>query len=193
MSSLLAVSRAIDALLRTVAHLGAWFFIACIVTICFDVVTRKFGFQLNIAGYDLGSTRLQELEWHFHGALFLTWLGYAYVKNAHVRIDILTGGLPARKQAWFELLGCLIFALPYLYVALPFAWDFVALSFAQNESSSAPTGLPKRWIIKAFLFYGFVSVFLAVVSVMIRRFVYLFGSPEDAELAMPGGVAGSAH
>jgi TRAP-type mannitol/chloroaromatic compound transport system permease small subunit len=193
MAALLALSRAIDAILRTVAHLGAWFFIACIVTICFDVVSRKMGFQLNLFGVDLGSTRLQELEWHWHGALFLTWLGYAYVKNAHVRIDIVTGGLSARKQAWLELLGCCIFALPYLYVALPFAWDFLALSFVQNESSNAPTGLPMRWIIKAFLFYGFVSVLMGVVSVMIRRFVFLFGSPDQAELAMPDDAPGSAH
>ena len=32
MTALLALSRAIDALLRIVAHAGAWFFIACIIT-----------------------------------------------------------------------------------------------------------------------------------------------------------------
>lgn len=193
MNALLALSRAIDALLRTVAHMGAWFFIACIFTICFDVVSRKLGFQLNVFGVDLGSTRLQELEWHFHGALFLTWLGYAYVKNAHVRIDVLTNNLSARKQAWLELFGCVVFALPYLAVALPFAYSFLALSFSQWEGSNAPTGLPMRWIIKAFLFYGLLSVLLAVISVMCRRIVFLFGSPALSEAAMPGGVAGSAH
>jgi TRAP-type mannitol/chloroaromatic compound transport system permease small subunit len=192
MTALLALSRAIDTVLRIVAHAGAWFFIACIITICFDVITRKFGFQLNIAGIDLGSTRLQELEWHFHGALFLTWLGYAYVKNAHVRIDVLTGNLPKRKQAWLELIGCLIFALPYLAVAVPYAWDFVALAYAQNEGSNSPTGLPKRWIIKAFLFYGMISVAAAVLSVAIKNLVFLFGSPDHAEQALPG-AAKSAH
>jgi TRAP-type mannitol/chloroaromatic compound transport system permease small subunit len=188
---LLALSRAIDTVLRIVAHAGAWFFIACIITICFDVITRKFGFQLNIGGVDLGSTRLQELEWHFHGALFLTWLGYAYIKNAHVRIDVLTGGLSKRKQAGLELLGCFIFALPYLAVAVPYAWDFLALSFAQNEGSNAPTGLPKRWIIKAFLFYGMVSIAAAVISVAIKNFVFLFGSPDVAERAMAGSAKGA--
>lgn len=193
MTALLALSRAIDAVLRAVAHAGAWFFIACMITICFDVITRKFGFQLNIFGVDLGSTRLQELEWHFHGALFLTWLGYAYVRNAHVRIDILTGDLSARKQAWLELIGCIIFAMPYLIMALPYAHAFFTLSFAQWEGSAAPTGLPMRWIIKGFLYYGFLSVFAAVISVMCRRIVFLFGDAALAEQAMPGGVAGSAH
>lgn len=191
MSALLALSRAIDAVLRTIAHIGAWFFIACIITICFDVITRKFGFQLNLFGIDLGSTRLQELEWHFHGALFLTWLGYAYIKNAHVRIDVLTGGLAQHKQSWLELIGCLIFAVPYIAVALPGAWDFLTLSFAQNESSNAPTGLPKRWIIKAFLFYGMLSVAMAVLSVAIKHFVFLFGSKDIAERAL--GNVKAAH
>jgi TRAP-type mannitol/chloroaromatic compound transport system permease small subunit len=191
MRALLTLSKAIDTVLRTIALAGAWLFLACIITICFDVVTRKFGYQLNIGGIDLGSTRLQELEWHLHGALFLTWIGYAYVKNAHVRIDILTGGLAARKQAWLELLGCVLFAIPYLAVALPYSWDFMALAYIQNESSAAPTGLPKRWIIKAFLFYGMLSIAMAVVSVMIKRIVFLFGSSELAQEAMPDGTKGA--
>ena len=79
MKGLLALSNGINAMLRTIASPRSWFFIACIITICFDVLTRKFGFQLSIGGIDLGSTRLQELEWHFHGMLFLTWIGYVYV------------------------------------------------------------------------------------------------------------------
>ena len=99
MRGLLALSNAINAVLRTIAHVGSWFALACIITICFDVITRKFGFQLSVGTIDLGSTRLQEFEWHFHAMLFLTWIGYAYVKDSHVRIDIATGGLSARRQA----------------------------------------------------------------------------------------------
>jgi TRAP-type mannitol/chloroaromatic compound transport system permease small subunit len=189
MQALLSLSNAINALLRFVAHAGAWFFLACIFTICFDVVTRKFGFQFKAGGLDLGSTRLQELEWHFHSVIFLTWLGYAYVRNAHVRIDVFTGGMSARKQAWLELIGCIVFALPYLFMALPYAHDFAVLSFQQQEGSPTPNGLPLRWIIKAFLYYGFWSVLLAVISVMCRLVVYLFGPSDLAEAAMPGGVA----
>lgn len=185
MRALLTLSNGLNAILRTIAHVGVWFFIACIVTICFDVITRRFGFQLNIFGIDLGSTRLQELEWHFHGVAFLTWLGWAYVKDAHVRIDVFTNSMSVRKQAWMELIGCLIFALPYLLVALPFSHTFFMTSFWQNESSSAPNGLPYRWIIKGFLYLGFWTVLLAVISVMCRRIVFLFGSPDLASEAMP--------
>ena len=29
------------------------------------------------------------MEWHLHAALFLLALGYAYLKNSHVRIEVI--------------------------------------------------------------------------------------------------------
>ena len=187
MRALLALSNSINAILRLVAQVGAWFFLACIITICFDVITRKAGFQLRIGDVDLGSSRLQELQWHFHALLFLSWLGFTYVRDAHVRIDIATAGLSPRRQAWLELVGCLVFALPYLVVAIPFAHRFFLTSYLQGEASSAPNGLPARWIVKGALYLGFWTVLLAVISVMARRIVYLFGPPDLAQAAMPSG------
>lgn len=192
MRSLLGVSNAIDAVLGAIAKTFGWGFLVLAIVIGFDVISRKFGFQLNLFGIDLGSTRLQELEWHIHSFVFLTWIGYCYVINAHVRIDVATANLSARKQAWLELFGCLIFALPYILVALPHAWEFFHRAWVQNESSAAPNGLPWRWVVKFFLFYGFLSVFLAVVSVAIRRFVYLFG-PRDLAVEAMSGVPKTKH
>ena len=175
----------IDRVLKAVAFTFGWLFFGLVAVIVFDVITRKIGFQLSIFGIDFGSTRLQEMEWHLHGMLFLTWIGYAYIRNAHVRIDVFTAGLPERRQAWLELIGCVVFAAPYLLVALPYAYSFFLTSYFQGESSSAPNGLPMRWVIKAFLFFGFASVMLAVISVAFRRIVFLFGDPDLADRAMP--------
>ena len=179
MAFLLRIADAIEAVLRRIADAGAWAFIGCIVVITFDVVTRKFGFQLPA----LGSTRLQELEWHLHAVLFCTWLGYAYIRNAHVRIDIFIGGLSRRGRLWLELGCCIAFALPYLIVALPYALDFFLVSWRQGEGSDAPTGLPSRWVVKGFLLLGFVTVFAAVAGVLARCVVALFGTPEQAARA----------
>lgn len=185
MRALLSISRVIDTVLEAIARIFGWCFLLMAIVICFDVITRKFGFQLALFGIDLGSTRLQELEWHLHAALFLTWIGFCYVRNAHVRIDVFTGALSPRNQAWLELFGCIVFALPYVIVALPYAWDFFYEAYRQGESSSAPNGLPARFVVKFFLFFGFASILAAVISVFIRRLVFLFGSPEDAATAMP--------
>ena len=179
MSFLLRVADVVEAVLRRIADLGAWAFIACIAVITLDVVTRKFGFQFP----GLGSTRLQELEWHLHTVLFCTWLGFTYMRNSHVRIDVFIVHLSPRRKLWLELVGCLLFALPYLLVALPYAHDFALLSYTQGESSDTPNGLGYRWVVKGFLYLGFITVFMAVLGVLARCLVALFGSEQDAARA----------
>lgn len=181
MKFMLALSGAINALLECVARFFGWLFFALVGVIVWDVITRKLGFQ--IPGF--GSTPIQELEWHLHGAIFLPWLGYAYVRNVHVRIDIFTADVPPRRAAWLELFGIVVFAIPYTLVAIYFSYFFAETSFAQNESSSAPNGLDYRWIIKSFLFAGLVLLMASVVSIFCRNVVFLFGPRELAERAMP--------
>lgn len=176
MNALLRISDFVERLLKSIADIGAWAFIACIAVIVLDVVTRKFGFQIP----GLGSTPLQELEWHLHAVLFCCWLGYAYVRNAHVRIDVFTNALSRRAKLWLEIGGCLIFAIPYLSIALPYAQDFFWLSYQQGESSDAPNGLGSRWVVKLFLYVSFLTVLLAVITVIMRCFVALFGAPEQS-------------
>ncbi len=181
MTFLLALSGSIDSVLERIARTAGWLFFALVAVIVWDVITRKLGFQL--PGF--GSTPLQELEWHLHGALFLFWLGYAYVRNVHVRIDVFTAHLPRRKAAWLELVGIFAFAIPYTAVAVYFAFLFAQTSYLQNESSAAPNGLANRWIIKSCLFFGLVLLMASVVSVLCRNVVLLFGPKHLAERALP--------
>jgi len=176
---LLQFADRVEGALRRIADLGAWAFIACIVVITFDVITRKVGFQL--PGF--GSTRLQELEWHLHAVLFCTWLGYAYLRNGHVRIDVFSAPLAPRTKLWLELVCCLVFAAPYLWIALPYAYDFFMVSLRQGESSDAPTGLPYRWVVKFFLFVAFVTVAAAVAAVAARCLVALYGTQDQQRRA----------
>lgn len=183
MQRLLGLCDTVDAVLASIARLIGWLFLALVAIICFDIVTRKVGYQL--PGF--GSTPIQELEWHLHGVLFMGWLGYAYVRNVHVRIDVFTSHRPARTQAMIEVLGILVFAIPYCIVATYFSWEFAHTSWIQNESSDAPNGLPHRWIIKFCLFAGLVLLDLAVLSVLVRRIGVLRGIP-DASRDTPAAV-----
>jgi len=181
MQALLGASDAIDRFLSVVAKFFGWLFVALVVVICWDVLTRKIGFQ--IPGF--GSTPIQELEWHLHGLLFMFWLGYAYIRNVHVRIDVFTADKTPRQQAKLEVFGLIVFAIPYCLVATWFAFLFAQTSFLQNESSDAPNGLPYRYIIKSCLFLGLVLLDAAVVSVLFRKLVQLYGPPDLAARAAP--------
>lgn len=176
MRALLAIADGIDAVLQRIADWSGWLMIVLMVVICFDVVSRKLGFQIP----GMGSTRLQELEWHLHTVLFATWLGWCYVLNAHPRVDTVTAALSLRKRAWIEFIGCLAFALPYAGIVAWYGLGFVATSFASGEGSEAVIGIPQRWVIKGLFVFGLWMLVAAITSVLLRLIVFHFGGAETA-------------
>ena len=171
MERMLRVSDAIDGVLYRVAMVVGWLFVACTIVIAFDVLSRKFGFQMP----GMGSTRLQELEWHMHTALFSFWLGTAYIKNAHVRIDIAFINAKPSTHVWAEFFGCIILAIPYCLFAIYFSLDFTWIAWVDMEGSPSSNGLPYRWIPKAFISLGLILLFAGVISVLMRTMIYLWG------------------
>lgn len=184
MERMLAASDGIDAVLGKIGAAVGWLFLAATLVIIFDVLSRKFGFQIP----GMGSTRLQELEWHLHTALFSFWIGLGYIRNTHVRIDVALTKASPRTHALLELLGCLIFAIPYTVIAIYFAADFAWISFVDNEGSESANGLPWRWIPKSFILFGLVLLLVAVISVLMRVIVFLFG-PQRLRGAAAYGAA----
>jgi len=189
MELLLKVSNGLKAFVIAVGRVAAWIALVLILVILFDVITRYMkgsdwihnypGLQDFFHAIDpyASSTKLQELEWHLHGALFLLCLGYAYLKDAHVRIELLRDNFSLRVRAWVEMAGIVLGLLFYCYVVITYGFDFAERAFVRNEGSSAMTGLPQRWIIKSFLPIGFFLLALAGLSVLLRCFVFLFGPP----------------
>ncbi len=173
MDRALAASRAIERIVEKIAFAAGALFFALAALICFDVATRKFGYQ--VPGF--GSTRIGELEWHLHAALLSFWLGYAYLRNAHVRIDVVTSQLAPRLQAWLELAGCTLLALPFCLTALYFGVRYSWIAYVYNESSESISGLPYRFIPKGILTLGLALLLASVLAVMLRLAVRLFGPP----------------
>src|SRR5688572_1860030 len=128
METLLKTSEALRRMLESVARWSAWLLMVMVAVTCFDVIARKFGIPAPL-------TKLQELEWHFHAVLFSMWMGYGYTVNAHPRVDSFTEKMAWRRRAWIELLGCIIFALPYCLLVAYFSIEFVANSYALGEQS----------------------------------------------------------
>ena len=170
MELLIKLSDRLDRLITRIGKVAAWAGLALIAVTIFDVVTRRF--------LVLGSTKLQELEWHFHVVLFALCLGFAYLKDTHVRIDLVRERLSERTQWWIELLGCVLFLIPYCALVVYFAYDFTARSYLNNEISASATGLTHRWIIKAAIPIGFGLLALSGLTVLLRKVVELFGPPE---------------
>jgi TRAP-type mannitol/chloroaromatic compound transport system permease small subunit len=180
MTALLKVSEALRRMLEGIALASGWLLVVMAAVTCFDVLARKTGIPAPL-------TKLQELEWHFHAALFSLWMGYGYTINAHPRVDSFTEKMTFRGKAWIELAGCLLFALPYCALVAYHSVDFVASSFGLAEQSDSTVGLRYRWLIKGIYAVGLWLVVLGILSVMARVIVFLFGRKSQDEVNLQIG------
>ncbi|MBT5110364.1 MAG: TRAP transporter small permease subunit [Rhodospirillaceae bacterium] len=124
------------------------------------------------------STLLQELEWHFHVANFALVLGYGYIFNRHVRVDLVREKLSFRKQAWIEFFGVSFFMIPFCLMVAYFSVEYAVNAFETNEQSASLVGLSHRWAIKSILVFGMIIAALAGVAVWLQTAFALFG-PRD--------------
>ncbi len=112
-----------------------------VAVVCFDVFTR---YALNRS-----TVAAQELQWHLFSVLFLLATAYTLKHDKHVRVDIFYNGLSEKGRAWIDLLGVLLFLTPFCVFILIGSWNYVANSFAIQETSPDPGGLPYRYLLKA--------------------------------------------
>jgi TRAP-type mannitol/chloroaromatic compound transport system permease small subunit len=171
-----------------VGRYGAWLVVPVVVVTCIDVIARKAKYvdaegrthslQLWMrenVGRFLDSTVLQELEWHFHAALFCLVLGYGVIYNTHVRIDLIRDNLAFRKKAWLEFLGLTFFMIPYCALVIFFAVDYVHSSFMVGEGSVSTVGLSHRWGIKSVLVIGLLVAMIAGIAAWLQVTTILWG------------------
>lgn len=186
----LRLSNRLRAFVDLVGRWGSWLVMPMVLFTIVDVVGRKIHwlddegrlhglqvFLVSVFGRMFESTMLQELEWHFHAGLFALVLGYGYIHNAHVRVDLIRENLAFRKKAWLELFGITFFLIPFMLTILYFAIGYAHNSFLMNEQSTSTVGLTHRWIIKSVLVFGLVTVITAGVAVWLQVALVLFGDP----------------
>jgi TRAP-type mannitol/chloroaromatic compound transport system permease small subunit len=176
------ISDALRAFVDIVGRWGSWLIVPLVMVTVFDVVARKLVWiqiwLVETFGRIFESTLLQELEWHIHTALFALVLGYGYIWNTHVRVDLIRESLSFRKKAWLELLGLTFFMIPYCLIVIWFATIYAYDSWAIHEISASQVGLSHRWIIKSILVLGLIVAALSGVAVWLQVVIVLFG-PRD--------------
>lgn len=184
----LQISDALRQIVDFVGRWGSWLVIPLVVITGIDVIARKLVWHTasgDVAGVQIWlvnhvsklfeSTLMQEMEWHFHTALFALVLGYGYIYNTHVRVDLIREKLTFRKKAWLELLGVALFMIPFTLTVIWFALDYASSSYQLGEVSASTVGLSHRWIIKTILVFGLVVAALAGFAVLLQVVLVLWG------------------
>ncbi len=166
MSSLLRISRLIDWINERVGRSVMWLVLIAVVISAGNALVRKL--------FNTSSNALLEIQWYLFAAIFMLAAGYTFLRNEHVRIDVLTSRLSARGQNIVDVIGILFFLLPMAVLILWLSWPIVTTSLATGEMSQNPGGLI-RWPVKMLLPLGLGLLVLQAVSELIKRIAFLSG------------------
>lgn len=170
MGILLKLSNRIDALSRFVGKSVIWLILAATVISTGNAIARK--------AFNISSNAFLEIQWYLFAAVFLLGAGYAFLQNAHVRIDVIANKLGARVRNMVDIVGIVVFVLPLCYFMISFAWPVVHGAYVSGEMSSNAGGLI-RWPVYALVPAGFVLLALQAISELIKRIAFLKGLVPD--------------
>lgn len=170
MKFLLACAEWVDGINRRFGEIAAWaVFASCFIS-CANAFVR-FGFSNS-------SNAWLEIQWYLFAAVFLLAAGYTYLKNEHVRIDVLSGRLSARGRTWIDILGIIFFLMPWVILMLYLGVPYFHQAFVSGEMSSNAGGLI-RWPAYLLIPVGVALLGLQAISELIKRIGFLAGHCED--------------
>jgi TRAP-type mannitol/chloroaromatic compound transport system permease small subunit len=114
-----------------------------------------------------GSMWAQELEWHLLAALILLGMSYSLQRGENVRVDVFYAGFSAKTKKIIDIVSAVLtIAIALLVIWL--SWKYVGQSFAVNEKSADPGGLPYRWALKGLLPLGYSLLALQGLGQLLR-------------------------
>lgn len=138
---------ALDNGLARLSYLCGWLasiaLILMVLNVFYDVVARYAFNDVSIA--------MQEMEWHLFAVSFMLGIAYALRTDGHVRVDVFYDRWGDKAKAWVNLVGALIFVVPFALLIAYYGYSFAVESYNLGEGSADPGGLPHRWIIKSLI------------------------------------------
>ncbi|MBN9440520.1 TRAP transporter small permease subunit [Bosea sp. (in: a-proteobacteria)] len=182
MKQLLAISRFIETVNGQIGKKIAWLILVAVLVATMNAIVRKV--------FSVSSNAWLELQWMLFGAVFLLCASWTLQVKEHIRIDIVNSMLPKRVRQWIELLGHVLFLMPFALLIVYHSVPFFLRSYAINEQSLSAGGLP-QWPAKGLVVIGFVMLSFQGISEIIKQVAVMRGDLEDDEAA--GGHAAAAE
>lgn len=182
MEALTRISLSIDRFNRAIGRATAWLTLLMVLVGAYNAIARYLERDL---GVSLSSNAYLETQWYLFSVVFLLGAPYALRCGAHVRVDVLYGNVSDRTRAWIDLVGGIVFLVPFCAFAIWSCQEFVLDSWSVRELSPDPGGLP-RWPLKMMVPFAFLLLAMQGVSEVLKRILFLRGKlPEDIGLDEP--------
>ncbi|SUZ75520.1 uncharacterized protein METZ01_LOCUS28374 [marine metagenome] len=142
--------------------ISSWFSLALVLLISTDVLLRYV--------FNFSTAALYEMEWHLFAIIFLLASPYTLQKNKHVRVDVFYNNFSKRKKNIIDLIGNIIFLIPFSFIIFYTSLPFVEDSYSILESSPDPGGLPYRFIIKSIIPIAFFLLMIQGILNTIKNY-----------------------
>lgn len=170
MQFLLRLSRGMDAISERIGSILIWALFATVLVSTVNALIRKV--------FSIGSNAWLELQWYLFAAVFLLGAGYAFLHNAHVRIDFISARLSARARNLIDIVGIVAFLTPLAWMLLYLSWPLFVNAWTSNEMSQNAGGLI-RWPVLALVPLGMVLLLAQGASELVKRIAFLKGLIPD--------------
>ena len=170
MTFLLKMSQLIDWMNDKIGKATIWLVLVASVISAGNAFSRY--------GFNLSSNAMLEVQWYLFSAVFLLCSGYTFLRNEHVRIDLVSNRLSAKGRNWVDAIGIVLFLLPVCYMIVTMSWPSFVDSYVNNEQSSNAGGL-MRWPVRLLLPVGFTLLGLQALSELIKRMAFILGKAPD--------------
>lgn len=150
----------LETLIRSVGVVTAW---ATVVPIAFftglQMLDRKLHLGVSVILPDLSTSLLFIL-------IFLT-LGFTYLRDGHVRVDVFRRNWSPRRLALIEVFGCLFVLLPVSTILAYYGWDGLMRTTKYAETDV--------WAQRVAAIAGPILLGLAGLVVVARNISFLRG------------------
>ena len=186
MQTLRKLGAGIDGLNDKIGVTIRWLTLIMVLIGAVSALVRYFARGLGLA---LNLTPLIEAQWYAFSVIFLMGAAYGVSKDVHVRVDVLYSALSKKIRAWIDLIGTVVFLVPFSILMLYVSWPAVRNSFSIREVSPDPGGLP-RYPIKALILVSFGLLVLQAVSHLTKQVDILRGEDGDGQEAETGAAQG---
>ncbi len=182
MRLLLRFARAVDALTERMGGLSTLLVLITIIVGFYNVLARYVG---RFVGLKLASNLYIEAQWYLYSLVFL--LGFAYIlkHDVNVRVDFLYTNWSPKTQAWVNLVGTLLFLIPFCIMGIYVTFDPVMRSWGLLpngtwgtwEVSPDPEGLP-RAPLKSMIIVALGTLLLQALAQVIKYIAIIRGADE---------------
>lgn len=155
----------VNAINENIGKATAWLTGILVVLVCGRVLGRML--------FDSEPVWLPELEWHLFAMIFLLAAGYTLKHDKHVRVDLFYAKFSEKDKALVNLVGALLFLIPWCCLIIWVSYDYALGSFKIMEGSPNPNGLPYRFVVKFAITIGASLLFLQALAMVASSFLTL--------------------